>query len=71
MVHTPVQVVYEDEGISTREELRLHEYIAMAFTVELTSNTSRMVSDITTSTNTDAIAAMNGGNATIVRLFDL
>jgi hypothetical protein len=53
-----VQVDYQENGISTQEDMRLNEYIAMTLAHEFVSDTSRMASDIATSTKEDVISAM-------------
>jgi hypothetical protein len=58
ILRTPVQVDYEEDGRTKQEELRLDEYIAMTLADELTSDSSRMASDRTTSSQDDVIAAM-------------
>lgn len=55
---TPVQVDYEENGVSTQDDMRLNEYIAMTLAHELVSDTSSMASNITTSTKKNVISAM-------------
>jgi len=53
-----VQVEYDENGISTQDDMQLNQYIAMTLAHELVSDTSPMASDITRSTKKAVISAL-------------
>ena len=63
----PVAVVSEDDtGNQIRTPMQMNEFIAMSLAHQLTSDDSRMASEMTTASKADVIAAMTANHYDIV-----